>query len=151
MVNLRLATMADSDRLLAWRNDPETIANSLSSEPVAPEIHAEWMQRWVCAGFPMNLVLIAEYDNRPIGTIRFAATARWTYEVSITIAPAHRGRGWGAKVLAAGCAPMGDCELVALIKVGNHASRTIFEHNRFTQIAVSDGIAKYRRERCSPR
>lgn len=148
MVNLRLATMADSDRLLIWRNDPETIKNSNSPDPVTPDVHAKWMDRWVRTGFPASLVLIAIHGPFPIGVIRFEARARWTYEVSITIAPQRRGDGYGKKVLAAGCAPMQACELLAQIKTGNHASRRIFEHNGFVQFDTGGGVENYRKAPC---
>ena len=148
MVSLRLATMADSDRLLTWRNDPDTIANSLSSEPITPDHHAEWMDRWVRTGFPAGLVLMAVHGPFPIGVIRFEARARWTYEVSITIGPRFRGKGYGTKVLVAGCAPMQACELIASIKSSNMASREIFERNGFVQIDAGGGVLKYRKEPC---
>jgi L-amino acid N-acyltransferase YncA len=149
MVNLRLATMADSNRLLIWRNDPETIAQSLSPDPVDPEHHAKWMDRWVRTGFPAGLVLIAlDNDGKPIGVVRFEARARWTFEVSITIAPWRRGQRLGYKILHAACAPMAACELIAQIKTGNHASRRIFECNGFVQIDAGGGIEKYRKAPC---
>ena len=145
MVNLRLATMADSDRLLEWRNDPGTVANSLTAEPVTPEHHAKWMDRWVRRGFPESLILIIE---GAIGVVRFEARARWIYEVSITIAPEHRNLRWGREALAAACAPMGSCELIAQVKAANIASQRIFEHSGFVPFNSGGGVVDYRKDRC---
>jgi RimJ/RimL family protein N-acetyltransferase len=99
-VALRPATEADAGRLLAWRNDPDTRGWSRDTAEVPLADHVSWL-RGVLAS-PDRVVLIAESAGVPVGTVRFDRLGEGRWEVSITVAPAHRGRGLAADMLAAG-------------------------------------------------
>lgn len=145
-MKLRKATLADADLLLAWRNDPETRANSRNGNPITKDEHAAWMKRAVDPGHQDQLVLIA-YDSRgPIGVLRFSGRDHDNYEVSIAIAPTRRGEGLGFRVLKLGCDAMKGF-LVAEIKSVNLPSRKIFEKCGFEEISEHGGYMLYRRPR----
>ncbi len=148
MIDLRAATLADADRLFAWRNDPITCANSRSTGAVAREDHDRWMKFNVAQGYPQHMVMIAESDTGSIGVVRFDAERRdvMRYEVSITLAPEHRGFGLGRPVLAQACAYMPDFSLSAVIRTNNTASRKIFAECGFEETGSDHGFVTCRRQ-----
>ena len=148
MIHLRPATMQDADRLFAWRNDPVTCANSRSTAAVAREDHDRWMQFNVQQGYPEHLVAIAEGNGGSVGVVRFDAAKNdlMTYEVSITIAPQHRGAGLACPILNMACGYFPDFGIDAEIRCNNKASQKIFERCGFEQISLNLDFIKYRRE-----
>ncbi len=108
---LRPATPADSDRVLAWRNDPEAVRWSRTGR-VEPAQHAAWYAARL--EDPASRVLIADLDGEPIGMARVDVTDG-IGEVSTALAPEHRGRGLGTRVLATLVAEsLSDQQVVAL-------------------------------------
>jgi RimJ/RimL family protein N-acetyltransferase len=148
MSRLRPATMDDAADLLAWRNDPVTLASFRSTEPVQPEDHQRWMQFNVQQGYPVHMVIIAENEFGKLGVVRFHAdrTDCMTYEASITIAPKHRGRGHALEILEQACAYMHESTLVAEIRRENYRSRKIFAQCGFQLTDASTDFVLYRRE-----
>lgn len=157
-VSLRLATMADRDDLLRWRNDDATCRASRSTAKVSDADHDRWMKSHVVRGFPDHLVLIAEPSRviAKLGVIRLDRNSwmAW-YEVSITVAPEHRGNGVGTSMLKAVCDFSGHHTLKARIRMENSASRNIFGRCGFLVEAggsqdwpgnYNSGIIQYRRE-----
>jgi len=95
---LRPATAQDSDRVLEWRNDRVSVASSLSRAPVAPGVHDAWFDARLSN--PGTQLLIAAVDDQPVGMVRVDVDDG-VGTVSITVAPAHRGRGHATAMLAA--------------------------------------------------
>lgn len=85
--------MADAERLWAWRNDPDTRANSRSTDFVSWEDHVAWLTRRLERSEPG--IYIAERDGVPVATFRLDDDV-----VSYTIAPEHRGQGIASALLA---------------------------------------------------
>jgi UDP-2,4-diacetamido-2,4,6-trideoxy-beta-L-altropyranose hydrolase len=148
MIVLRPANMNDADNLLAWRNDPVTLANFRSTGVVPREDHDRWMQFNVQQGYPQHLVLIAESDAGPVGVIRFDADRDdiMQYEVSITVSPKHRGNGLGKDILNQACGYMREYTLNAEIRRDNLPSRLIFRQCGFAQVSSSDIFLQFQKE-----
>jgi RimJ/RimL family protein N-acetyltransferase len=148
MIFLRPATLADTDRLFAWRNDPVTCANSRSTAAVAREDHDRWVQFNVLLGQPEHAVIIAEALGGCVGVVRFDAAKNdlMTYEASMTIAPEHRGAGLARPILADACGFFSDFALTAEVRHDNIASRKVFERCGFEEIGRSGGFLQYRKE-----
>jgi len=98
-VVLRPVTRADSDQLLAWRNQPEVARWMYSDHVIAPEEHARWLvaaladtrrRYWVieAAGNPVGLANL--YDIAPEH-----GRCAWAYYLAD---PSTRGQGIGAFV-----------------------------------------------------
>jgi RimJ/RimL family protein N-acetyltransferase len=130
-VLVRNARQDDSDLLLRWRNHPDTRRWSLSSSAVNAGGHEAWLSE--CLLDPDRVLLLAEEGGAPVGTVRFDRDGqddRW--EVSITLAPEHRGRGLAGAVLDAGesfllgARPYSHL-IVARVRTANTASRRLFE------------------------
>lgn len=150
MTYLRPATLQDSDTLLQWRNDPQTMACFRSTEAVPREDHDRWMKFNVVHGYPEHLVMMAEDpDLGCVGVVRFDATRGdvMTYDASITVAPPYRGRRMALDILVQACGFMHEYTINAEIRRGNIRSRRIFEQCGFDLVGnVNDEFLFYRRE-----
>ncbi len=148
MLDLRPARMSDANMLLAWANDSQTRAWSKSTATISLEDHTRWMEFNVSQGYPSHLVMIADGDLGSLGVVRFDADQSdvMCYRASITIAPQHRGRGYGRQVLAMACHLMPEVRIDAEIKPDNLPSRRIFEACGFALVEDSSGLVTYRRE-----
>ncbi len=148
MIQLRQATMHDSDFLFAWRNDPATLAASLSTAAVPREDHDQWMQLNVAHGYPLHLVLMAEGVLGAIGVVRFDTAKRdvMTFNVSMTLAPQHRGKGMAAGILDQACGLMSEYRLDAAIRSNNKASQRVFERCGFEALGDGGGFFHYRKQ-----
>lgn len=138
MIRLRRATFADADRLLEWRNDPQTRAMSFDSTPVASEAHRQWMERVLASA--RELIFIAELNGSPVGTCRLTRDSD-VGEAHIAIAAEHRGRELAAPILEAlvGEALKLSCvRVIAHVKEQNVPSVSAFRRAGFTE-ASRDG------------
>lgn len=148
MLDLRIAQMSDGDRLFAWANDAGTRAWSKSPVPISRSAHDNWMQLNVAQGFPTHLVLIADSDFGPVGSVRFDAVRNdvMSYYVSIVVAPEQRGKKYGQAMLDLGCKMMPEVTLVADIKDGNAGSHAIFQKAGFAETSKRGNYTRYCRE-----
>lgn len=120
---LRKATMDDAETLFRWRNDPLTRQNSFTTDEVPWESHIKWLE----ASFqnPNRALYIAE-----CGTVR-ADIQGDRVELSWTVAPEIRGKGFGKAMVACAVSLYPDFILTASIKPGNVASEKIAESAGF--------------------
>ena len=127
---LRPATLEDAQCLFRWRNDPLTRAQSLQQQPVEWEAHLKWLQ--ASLQNPDRQLYIAESaalagqeQSLLLGTVRADKTAG-EYELSWTVAPEQRGKGWGRQMVAAliECLPSG-ATYTAVVLLTNPASHRI--------------------------
>jgi pseudaminic acid synthase len=129
-VRLRPATPADSERLLAWRNDPVTVTTSWSSRPVEPAEHRKWLGE-ILASASSLLMIASDEMGAPIGQIRLDADVNpGTFVVSIAIAPEARGRRLASAVLQeleAHARARGAARLIASIRADNDRSVRAFK------------------------
>jgi RimJ/RimL family protein N-acetyltransferase len=133
---------ADAELVLDWRNDPVTRAMSLDQEPVPLPQHLLWFRSALAD--PRRLLLIAERDGESIGMCRFdleEESAR--AEVSINLAPAHRGSRLGGAVLRGALRTLeqmrpGIRDVIAVVRPENIASVRLFESVGFTRTGCAD-------------
>jgi RimJ/RimL family protein N-acetyltransferase len=94
-MNFRPAEYLDQEMLLKWRNDPETLANSVNSTPIVEHNHKEWLKLTL----ESNRRKIYIYEHG-VGTIRTDKMNKWESMIlSWTIAPEFRGQGFGERML----------------------------------------------------
>jgi GNAT superfamily N-acetyltransferase len=143
-VTLRAANGDDSERLLGWRNDPETRAMSLTNEVIGLDQHAAWLDRSLLS--EARRLTIAEAAGAPVGTVRLDRHSHGEWEVSLTVAPEARGQGYAPDLLRAAEAlarGVGAVRLVAVIKAENEASVRAFKragYYGFAALAKSPGV-----------
>jgi L-amino acid N-acyltransferase YncA len=133
-LQLRPAAASDVRIIWEWRNDALSRAASGDTAEIAWEAHTAW--------FPTALqtrrMLIGEIDGAAVGLVRFDPDGAGGHRVSINLAPQARGRGVGARMLAAAVATIAG-PLHAEIREGNAASEQIFLACGFRKIA-RDGV-----------
>jgi len=95
MINFRPAQYSDWDILFKWRNDPETLANSVNSTPIVEHNHKEWLKHTL----ELNTRKIYIYEHG-VGTVRTDKVEKDDSMIlSWTIAPEFRGQGFGQRML----------------------------------------------------
>jgi UDP-2,4-diacetamido-2,4,6-trideoxy-beta-L-altropyranose hydrolase len=134
---LRATTPDDAERLLAWRNDPVTRANSRRQQIL------DWAELSRVPDGITRETYIGEHDGEAVGTVRldYAADA---CELSWTVARVGRGRGLGHALAHAAIASPRRPKLVAAIKSDNDASRRIAQRLGFVQDGMQDGLERWR-------
>ncbi|QEA29077.1 GNAT family N-acetyltransferase [Microbacterium sp. CBA3102] len=146
VIIIRAVTPGDAGLLLSWRNDPETRVASLSSASVDWETHVAWLTRTLSD--PLRTLYIGELGGTAIGTVRFDQDEAGAAEVSITVAPAQRGRRLSLPLLRAGMATYAAAHpstknVIARVREENTASRSLFAAGGFTEMDRSaDGVIR---------
>ncbi len=152
-VDVRAASLHDSELVWSWRNDPASRANSRSSGLVPLADHELWFAKMLAD--PNSFMFIGIVENEPIGVVRFDRAKHGDFEVSINLAPERRGCGLGARLLSAACASLHSltphAAFLAQVRTDNVASRRIFEASRFELINAADNFLTYRRSGRGPR
>jgi RimJ/RimL family protein N-acetyltransferase len=96
-LTLREARSSDAELLWRWANDPETRANSFSRAAIPYADHVAWLERRL-ASDATRIWIFADEDV-PVGQVRFDVSSA-VAEIAVTVAPEHRGRGYGKAMLA---------------------------------------------------
>ncbi|SEH99704.1 Protein N-acetyltransferase, RimJ/RimL family [Rheinheimera pacifica] len=138
-VMLRLATMADAELLLRWRNDADTQRFSLNSDQITEQQHIRWLQQSLSN--PQRRLYIAEYADQPAGTVRVDSTADY-HRISWTVAAEYRGKGL-AKAMVKLLVSQLTGTIVAEILPGNTASVCVAEYAGLTYQNTHNGIMYY--------
>jgi RimJ/RimL family protein N-acetyltransferase len=130
--HLRPAEPGDEDDLLAWRNEPDAVRQSISGRAVEPAEHHRWLAERL--EDPATRIWIVEVAGAPAGSVRIDVVDA-VGTVSIAIAPDARGRGLGGATLRALLDLLEhDFQvevLEALVRPANDASRRAFESAGF--------------------
>jgi O-antigen/teichoic acid export membrane protein len=141
VIVLRPVCLDDAELLLAWRNDPDTRRGSHRSEAVTSEEH----QAWLAASLSNSnrKLYIGEKNGKPVGTVRADQTGgAWT--ISWTVAPEHRGKGIGRRMVAQLATQLGGA-VRAEVKSDNAASRRIAEHAGLVLVREEAGVLYFQR------
>ena len=145
MVTLRPADAYDSRALWEWRNDPVARAASLDTREIPWDDHVAWFASSLLKDARLMLIGVAA-ANPParVGVVRFDFDTPGSAIVSITVAPAARGRGIGQELLRTGIEYVqlsrGRVVLKAQIRASNRASLTIFERAGFVRSEQVDDV-----------
>jgi RimJ/RimL family protein N-acetyltransferase len=133
-VTFRRATWQDTDLLLDWRNDPLTRKNSRETRVFTRDEYIEKRLSGLFDGG--NLCLIAQAAGDPVAVVMARRCASAT-ELSWTVAPRHRGKGYGCCAVRTVVQHL-PRPLVAIIKADNPASQHIATNAGF-QLIRSEG------------
>ena len=96
-LTLRRATNADSHVLWMLANDPSVRQQSFDPSPIPWQTHAGWFER--ISANPRARVWVMAGEAGLAGQIRYEATADGA-DIGISVAPAFRGFGLAARLLA---------------------------------------------------
>jgi perosamine synthetase len=139
-LDLRAATLADTELLWRWANDPAVRAASFNSAPLPLDTHADWLARRLEPGeLPF---FVAEIDGSAVGYAHLERFGPRTGEVSLSIDAPLRGRGLGA-ALARGAAEAALADgvvdaVVARVKADNAASQRAFAAAGYVPLSAGD-------------
>ena len=138
---LRPATMEDADLLFLWRNDPETRKNSHTTEEVPYDNHVAWLRSSLTNSRRRLLIAIADV---PIGTVRYdwQDQQNQAVELSWTIAPEHRGKGFGT-IMVAEAVKDYHGNIMAEIKSSNAPSIAIARKNGFIPLSENGEVMRW--------
>ena len=136
---LRPATLQDAEMLLEWRNDELTRANSINSGIIGLKEHRHWLD----GVLKHPQIVNPEINRAPIGTVRIYVEPDCS-EMSWTVAPLERGKGYGKKMVAIAIS-LTKGVIIAKIKKHNAASIAIAESNGFKLAGINGDILIYRR------
>ncbi len=139
-MNLRPVTLQDASLLLQWRNDPVTRLASHNTQEITLEDHFLWLKKLLENS--NRRLFIAEVEGLPIGTVRADLEENGVTELSWTIAPEARGKGFGKEMVAL-LAKQIQGPIRAEIKVGNISSIKIAEFSGLKFSYEKDGIMHY--------
>lgn len=147
-VRIRPAIRADEAMIYRWANDPVTRANSFVPVSFSFEQHQRWFRSRL--EDPETVLFIGENGSGALGEVRFdRGEAEAEAEVSITVAPNHRG-GVGRIILAAAIEAFDQAfpgsALLARTKPSNVASQRIFLACGFRKIREGTDMVELRRE-----
>jgi RimJ/RimL family protein N-acetyltransferase len=96
-LTVRRAALEDREAVWLWWNDPTTRKMMKSNEPVPWPVHCEWFDGLLKD--ESRVLCIGSTGAAPFSAVRFDLRAHQTYEVSINLNPAFRGRGLAAPAL----------------------------------------------------
>lgn len=152
-VELAPATEEDGRLIWAWRNDPAARRNSLNPGRISLSHSRRWLKAKLAD--PRCLILMARSGGKPVGQLRLDMVRPGAAQVSISVAPACRGRGLGTAMLRALPARLGGrplTRILAVIKPENVGSVVAFVKAgfRFAAVARVAGAPAYRLEKRLP-
>lgn len=137
-MELRNATLKDWSFLLSLRNDEETRRNSKNNETIHPEEHLSWLKKVLQD--PNVHLFIAVQDHNMVGTARANfEPSTGVYELSWTISPESRGKGFGKQMIKALAEKFGS-KIRAEIKNGNLSSIRLAESVGMRLVMQKDDI-----------
>ena len=127
-LSLRDVRSGDCEMLWKWANNTATRAASFHSEPIPWEVHLEWFRKQLAAP-DTRFYIAVNALGESVGQIRFALSdSRAT--VSVSIAPEHRGTGYGSVLVRQASARVrretSTRQLDAFVKPDNQVSVRVF-------------------------
>ncbi|NBX93405.1 MAG: N-acetyltransferase [Proteobacteria bacterium] len=134
-LSLRPATLEDAQRLLDWRNDIQTRLNSFNKEEVSWLDHVEWLKKSLQSSD--RKIIIVEWGDLSVGTIRLDSHSDHI-ELSWTVAPEHRGKGYGSQMLQAACQLIKSGKIIAKIHSGNMPSIQMAKRSGFKPLDMNE-------------
>lgn len=126
LISFRHAEFDDWALLLEWRNDEQTRMASRNSDPIEVDNHRAWLRAFLAR--PDHKLLIAVCDKVEVGTVRLDPGNPG--EMSWTVAPQHRGRGIGTRMVKAALKQISGA-VTAIAKTDNIGSCRIAESAGF--------------------
>lgn len=144
-IRLRTACKEDVVTYFNWANDPEVRKNAIQTAPISWLTHKEWFAKRL--NDSNSHLYVLEAAGLPVGQIRFdkeGNEARIDYSLDALV----RGRGWGARLVLLGSELLQKTEpiqLLAEVKVGNVASRSVFLRSGFTMAESKNNYLVFRR------
>lgn len=149
ILSLRKAEKEDIDLIYEWANDPVTRASSFNTAQIPYEDHVKWFSDVLTRND--RTLLVAVDGDTPVGQMRIDDCGSFA-ELSYTIAPSFRQRGYGRELIACTLQYIKSHEdeysnkdtVTARVKPGNTGSSHMLLSNGFIKRSVSDTYIEYK-------
>jgi GNAT superfamily N-acetyltransferase len=146
-LSARPATLADAAWLLRLRNDPATIAASRGQRAVEGWEHTVWLKG--CLQDNARALMVVVRRGRRVGIYRLDGLGSAEVELSLTVAPEWRGRGFARLIVALAMRHArqhgyAGSTVRALVRAENAPSLIAFLHNGFVPTGFFDGLVRMR-------
>ena len=146
---IRDVTVADADVLHSWRNEAQVQRISRQQRPISNREHVAWLSDRLSL-LPSQPFWMFENEMVNIGIVRFDFDLVLKhFEISITINPLLRGRGFGESILNLA---IENClikhpgaNFYAEAHQDNHASRQLFLNCGFEEIKPNGKFLVFKR------
>lgn len=147
-VGVRPAEIGDCRNVWAWRNDPTARAWFFNADDLPYETHVRWFTA-ALRDPSVRIFIVHDAETGDVGYVRCRIEGN-VADVSIGLAPAARGRGYGTSALQRAADRLFSEGVVrglrALVLPGNGASVRAFERAGFTlqpEPAIVDGVTAH--------
>jgi len=127
---LRPVTAGDLDLLSQLQSEEGARQFARNPQIPTPEEHRSWFARRL--GDPDCLFSIVTCDGQPAGSLRLDQAEAGSFEISIVVSSAFRGRGIGLAALTLARRLVPEAELHAEVIAGNIGSEALFTTAGFT-------------------
>lgn len=143
---IKLATIEDMKDVFDLSNDALVRANSFNQEKIQWDYHQKWFKNKI-NDESCSYYLIKDFENHLISQVRFDKINAGEGDLSISVSPQFRGKGYGAKVLKAVSEKIisEPCtkRINAYVKNENAASKIIFEKAGYVLKEVDSAKVRY--------
>lgn len=143
-LGIRLARLDESDKILAWRNDPKVRIGAEKPDEISKTIHSIWFNNKILA----NQFFIAEKDGEEFGIVVFHKDEEdliWSFYVI----PEKQKKGLGKLLTRLGlllAENSGEQVLYADVRDDNEISLRLHHELGFVTYAAKDGLIKFYKE-----
>ncbi len=141
-LSLRQACREDIDLLYFWANDPSVRENSFQQERITWDEHEAWFKSRLDSTLTEIWIMQTPYVL-PVGQVRFDFDGE-TANISYSLDPVARGRGWGVKLVELGINKIKESGKVKMIqgkvKKSNPASKKVFLKLGFSETVRNDAF-----------
>ena len=148
---IRIATISDSELLLAWRNNPNVRQFSKSPGLINEVEHIRWLEKRL-AKMQSEPLFVFISDGKSTGTARLdeCSEIENSLEVSILIDPEFQGLGKSKILLdlvfSYAAENLGSCKILAQIHNHNLKSINLFESVGFSYLSKNGNFLRYQRD-----
>ncbi len=106
-IYLRPMTVEDTDRIVAWRNNPRVRHNFIYQELFTPETHLNWIRTQVDTGKVVQFIICEKDSDRPVGSVYFRDISKEHHKAEYGIFIGEDdavGKGYGSEACKKACA-----------------------------------------------
>ena len=159
LIELRPVREDDARLLWEWVNDSVVRASAFNTEAIAWDTHVGWLAARLANPFA-HLYLASDAEGTPLGQVRFEGRGTGhesaTSELSVSVAPAFRGAGWGPALIDVAVRRLFEETSVqgvlARVRPENARSQSAFEDAAFVRDpAPPEGCVRFARRRSAVR
>jgi RimJ/RimL family protein N-acetyltransferase len=139
-LKLRKVSGKDKQLLFKWANEEGTRKNALNPKEILWEEHVTWFDAKIKS--ENTLLYIFEFENIPVGQIRYDRKENNIWDMDYSIAKEFRGKGYGKKMVMLSLKKVPGI-IRAIVKTENFPSKKVLEQIGFQMEKQDAKILQY--------